>query len=300
MKTEIQCMCGYGTSVDPASLKSSARCERCGKTLEFAATSDDRSNCYWIMIGPREGTPTRAIPLLEDRPLAIGNSEVCWLVISGEGVQAMNTEIRVDSDRRVHVRHLADAGRTWIDRAAILEGVLEFDNELRIADNVIRLCTTATLLRIAAADSAPVLFEDDDDSGGGGREYYDEEDRAPRRRRSGMFDDWSAGEKLRALALVAVIAVAVALTAKFTLSPSQSAEMPTQTFYTCSVDGHTFSGTWDDGIPKCPICGQRVIGAINYDAPPRGTKRPKPADSTVNDVAGAATTISGSMDKETP
>lgn len=301
MKTEIQCICGYGTSVDPAALKSSARCERCGKTLTFATTGDGRDNCYWLMMGQRGATPTRAVPLLDDRPVAIGNSEVCWLVISGDGVQSMNTELRVDTDRRVHVRHIADSGRTWIDRAAVHEGVLEFENELRIGENVFRLCTTATLQRVAAADSAPVLIESDDDSaGGGGGDYYEEEDRAPRRQRRGFFEDWSASHKLKALGLLAVISIALAISVKMVMYPSKSEEMPAETMYTCPVDGETFRGSWADGIPKCPKCGQLILGAIDYDAPPKAKPRPPQAETMVNDDASGAAANSGSTDKETP
>jgi hypothetical protein len=298
MKTEFQCVCGYGTAVDPAALKSGFKCERCSKSQKFTSAEDGGANCFWIMIGSRNGTPTRAVPLLDDRPLALGSSEACWLVLSGDGVQPMNTELRVDSDRRVHVRHLADAGRTWIDRAAILEGVLEFNNELRIGDSVLRLCTTATLLRLAAADAAPVVIENDDDNAFSRREragdddsHFEEESRSPRTRREGLFSGLSAGQKARALGSVVVLLLAGAFIVRMIYFPAVSDEMPTTTTFTCPVDGTKFSGAWRDGTPKCPECGQLVFGSVSYKpkppkkvAPPKTLPATAPADPNINDV----------------
>ncbi len=311
MKTEFQCVCGYGTAVDPAALKSALKCERCGSMQNFSVAEDGRASCYWIMIGSRNGTPTRAIPLLDDRPLAIGSSEACWLVVHGDGVQSMNTELRVDSDRRVHVRHLAEAGRTWIDRAAILEGVLEFNNELRIGENVLRLCTTATLLRLAAADAAPVVIEDDDDDAGDRKRhsddsYYEEESRTPRKQRGSFLADFSPGQKARALGSIVVLLIAGFFIVRMIFFPAVSDEMPTFTTFTCPVDGTKFGGEWSNGTPQCPECGQLVFGSVSYKPTPKKKLAPAtvlptsaPAESNIDETGNSAN-LDGPDTEETP
>lgn len=278
MKTEVRCICGRGSAVEPAALKSTVKCEKCGKSIQFAATDELGANSYWILIGLRDGTPTLALPLLDQQALVLGSDDACWLTLSGEGVEPRNTELRVDVDRRVHVRHVGDDGRTWIDRAAVSEGVLEFDNELRIGENVIRLSSTATLRRIAAADAAPVVIESDDGAfGDADDDYYEEESREPRRRRGGLLEDWSTGQKVRALASIGVVAIAGFFTARSVFFPHQSDDMPSDTVFTCPVDGTTFRGSWSQGTPNCPECGQLIFGSINYDEIP--VKKAEPITS---------------------
>lgn len=270
MITEYRCTCGYRGAVEPAALRSGHVCGHCRNPLRFVTADDAGTNIYWILVGPRDATPTVAIPLIDGTPLGVGSDESNWLRIQGDGVEPQNTELRADRDRRIRVRHVGEEGRTWIDRAAVLEGVLNFENELRVGEYVIHLTTTATLKRIAAADAAPVVIEGDADGAGdenGG--YYEEEERAPRsRQRGSYFEDWSTSQKVRALASVAIVVVAGIVTGRMVFFPAVSDEMPSDTYYACPIDGTKFRASWSDGPPTCPQCHQLILGAIDYDAEP--------------------------------
>lgn len=277
-------------------MKSGQKCPKCGKALQFAATDETSANCYWVLVGPRDGTPTLARPLLADQPLAVGSDKGCWLRINGNAVQPKNTELRVDVDRRVHVRHIAEEGRTWIDRAAVLEGVLQFDNELRVGQNVIRLSTTSTLQRLAAADAAPVVIESDESGAAGGEgEFYEEESRAPRRQRPGLLADFSTGQKVRALISVLIVVVAGYFTARLVFFPKVTDDMPTYTVYTCPVDGTKVRAKWSDGPPKCPECGQIIAGAVDYTNAPKKSA-PPPAKAAVQPTTSQTTPTTQSAD----
>lgn len=273
MEVTFICPRGHRVPVDPDKLGTATRCPKCGKSIDLLP-EEGLAGVTWLIVARRGQLPHMATPVAAGKKLRIGAAPNLWLHLEGDGIAPAHVEIRLIEAQKIHVRHLAAEGKTWIDRAVVLEGAVGPDNELRIGDYAMRVGSTNVVQRIANADAAPVVVDEGDD-------WSDAEDERPRApRRASRFSDWSTGLKLRALGLVLLTAASLGFLSWTYFFPSVSAEMPADTAYTCPRDGTEFRGLWSEGPPKCPSCGALCFGSVRYDISSEsvGVATSQPAD----------------------
>jgi len=258
------CPRGHRTPIDPGIIKAKAYCAKCKKEIDLLPAGDGRAGATWLIVAHRGELPHLATPLPVGKKLKLGAANNLWLRLEGDGVGELHAELQLKEVQRIHVTHRADDGKTWIDKAVVLEGVVGPDNELRIGDYAMRVGSTMVVQRIAKADALPVLVVD---------EFGDELDevepqekkRARPARSAGRFAEWSTRQKATLIGATLLTVASLAYLGWVFMYPSVSDQMPADTAYTCPRDGTQFRGAWDAGPPKCPNCGALCFGSVRYD-----------------------------------
>ncbi len=270
MLTETHCVCGHCQEVDPAKFQPQVTCPKCGQVCEFGKTRGEKGP-RWLVVGGKTGPARLAVAVPRGVTLTIGRAADAWLILPGDDVADSNTEVELQDDLRLSVKHLEKEGATWIGRARIISGVLGDADEMRIGQYVIRLRTSATLEVGAPADVPDVIVEEGYSDPDEPPEGYDRGDSLWRRI---LPAEASRGQIIRLWLCVVAILASAGLAVSAVYWPSVSEEMPDDTVYTCPADGTTFRGRWQDGPPKCPKCEQLCFGSIRYTADPPAASQP--------------------------
>lgn len=283
MLIEFHCTCGHRQALAPDKLKPALRCSACKSTLRFVAEGKKMDAVSWLAVGGQSGAPRLAVPIPVGATLKLGRAVSGWLALPGEEIDETQTELRIEDDGKLHVKHLSGDGGTWINRAKIITGILGAEDKLRVGPYVMRLMTQATVQESLAATIEPEVIVETEES--------DEAEAAPaarsKRRRAALADPevlieedeyeatdeesdpgekWSKGQKIRiAVSGVLILAAGCFLMRSF-IWPPVSDEMPHETDFYCPVDGNVVRGAWTAaaGAPICPVCGQRCVGELKY------------------------------------
>jgi len=181
MLTETHCHCGHCQTVKPKKLPSKAKCAKCGQVSLYGTTGDDERGTRWLVVGGSTGQARLAVAVPRGVALTLGRSADAWLILPGDDVGETNTEIELQDDLRLSVKHLADDGATWIGRARIISGVLGREDEMRIGPYVIRLRTSGSLADGGTVNVPGVLVDDIGDELDEPPEDYDRGDSLWRR-----------------------------------------------------------------------------------------------------------------------
>lgn len=310
MLIEFHCTCGHRRPLEPAKLKPSLRCDACKAVLSFLAKDRKIDDAVWLTLGGQTGGPRLAVPVPVGEALHIGRSVSGFLALPGEEIEEAQTELRLEEDGRLLVRHLSGDSGTWINRARIITGVLGPSDKLRVGPYILRRMSHAEVREAATVRLEPEIIvgvdaRDDEAEPSDfarsrrrgkkiGPEVIVEEETEDEIALSSEPDAdrrWTKGQRIRvALCGVLILAAGLFLARSF-LWPALSEEMPRETDFYCPVDGNVVRGTWTaaHGAPICPQCGQRCVGQLKYKEEPLHPLLPEEASEVGRDSATAAT-----------
>lgn len=239
-------------------------------SLPLNGARHDDSTRRWLIVRMEGEEPQLAVALPVGQVLAVGNRQGCWLRLSADGIGPRHAELELRSDQRISVRHVEGDAGTWINRARILSGFLKEGDVLRIGPYGLTLATHAAVR--AGCGEVEV----------GGREAPAAEDEpgwrgGPAIGEAAVESPWTLGRRVWAIGCVAVIVLAGwLLIRRFVWTGS--AEMPTETVYSCPVDGTLVRAAWGREPPRCPKCGQACFGSptqrVAILRPPAATSGP--------------------------
>lgn len=313
MLIEFHCTCGHRQPLTVDKLKPSLKCAACKEVRAFVSKGSRVESVTWLALGGQTGPPRLAVPVPVGVAMRIGRAASGFLCLPGEEVEEAQTELCVEEDGRVHVKHLAGDSGTWINRAKILTGIFGMEDRLRIGPYVMRLMTHGAVQQQLEVGIEPeVIIEAEAEVEPRARrkpgrrrphdaepeviiEEADEEVVAPADDLSPEDGRWSTGQKVRMVASALVVLAAAVFLGRSYIWPPVSDEMPVETTFYCPADGIPVKGRWTaaSGAPICPQCGQRCVGELKYkaeptDAPPEAATTSGPADGSGETAAADA------------
>jgi hypothetical protein len=273
MRTEFHCPCGHIEALQPAKLKNSLRCGKCGAESVYLAKGSKVAKPIWLLLGRADGNAEHAMPVPAGQTLKIGSRDGCWLVL--DGIEPVQTQMTLEPDGRISIKDVANDHNTWINRAKILTGVIGPGDALSIGGW--RLAIRGEGKKKPAPPKidpamVEVVVEDDDATG---NQPAIDDDATTESRDEDISGESARRLKIRSAVSIGILCAAAAYWAWMLGFAASPADMPETTVYRCPADGTLFRGSWQEGSAKCPQCGALCFGSLKYK--PESTGRAKPS-----------------------